>query len=326
MPIAMVQASGTRSYFHTNRQGSTISMSGDNGQISEGPYRYDAYGDGAPATGVPFKYTGRRLDPETGLYYYRARYYSAALGKFLQVDPIGYADQMNLYGYVDNDPGNRLDPTGRATLEIIGTFSKVTPNGTITVTVGIGADHHGNWAITITIGGGREKGIPPRGPTSGESTSVSVGIQGSDGDTMDDLGGPFASIGFTASRKGRAVRAEGFTGIGTKGQPVVGGNVSVGVGEGDSFSTSGTFTIVLPLTAENLALVAELINSSGDAVPVAIAVLKDRFMGSGQSGTRGSPGSRGVKMMSSSRNASNWSIDGEDITGERCTGRKSCND
>jgi len=61
----------------------------------------------------PYRFTARRWDPESGLYYYRARMYLPKLGRFLQVDPVGYsAGDMNLYRYVGNNPVNATDPLG----------------------------------------------------------------------------------------------------------------------------------------------------------------------------------------------------------------------
>jgi RHS repeat-associated protein len=74
--------------------------------------RYDEYG--APQTGNVgrFQYTGQAWIPELAMSYYKARIYSTVLGRFLQVDPTGYDDQLNLYAYVADDPINRTDPDG----------------------------------------------------------------------------------------------------------------------------------------------------------------------------------------------------------------------
>jgi RHS repeat-associated protein len=113
-PLAMYEGSGGSApkYFHADERGSIIVVSEANGTAGAG-IKYSAYGesDVAPQT---FGYTGQLYLASLGAYYYKARMYSPQTGRFLQPDPIGYTDGMNLHAYVGGDPINAVDPSGLA--------------------------------------------------------------------------------------------------------------------------------------------------------------------------------------------------------------------
>jgi len=105
-----------RNYLHADNQGTVVATTTDSGSGGAfgAQYRYSSYGEPNTWTGSRFRYTGQIIIPEAQLYYYKARMYDPRLGRFLQTDPIGYKDDLDLYAYVGNDPVSRTDPSGKS--------------------------------------------------------------------------------------------------------------------------------------------------------------------------------------------------------------------
>ncbi|MBI3020541.1 MAG: RHS repeat-associated core domain-containing protein [Candidatus Omnitrophica bacterium] len=124
-PLLMVRQ-GRFSYLHQDGLGSVTAATDARGALVE-TYRYRAFGEGtvlapdgsaraASALQNPYRFTGRELDGETNLYFYRARYYQQTIGRFLTPDPFPASptnpQSLHRYSYVENNPINRLDPLG----------------------------------------------------------------------------------------------------------------------------------------------------------------------------------------------------------------------
>jgi RHS repeat-associated protein len=117
-PIIRVTAANDANYFHQDGLGSVVATTDLSGNLTAAQL-YDAWGKPQPTASLgnlgQYGYTGREPD-ETGMMYYRARYYDPAIGRFTQRDPIGFGGGINQYAYVSGDPVNGTDPGGNVAL------------------------------------------------------------------------------------------------------------------------------------------------------------------------------------------------------------------
>jgi len=106
------------SYYLTDHLGSTAAFTNAAGNVIE-QRTYDSFGNSTVSTRTRYGYTGRERDPDTGLLYYRARFYDPQVGRFISEDPAGLSAAINSYSYTANNPIWAYDPLGLSSILVV---------------------------------------------------------------------------------------------------------------------------------------------------------------------------------------------------------------
>ena len=197
---------------------SVVGLVDESGNIVES-YSYDAYGntqvfnaEGAEiersAIGNRYAFQGREIDWETGLYYFRARWYDPETGRWLSKDPLGIAGGLNLYEAFGNNAVNFIDPMGlerRLKTTTFGLMFSGIGGGGVTLGFGIAINSDGSIQFFVSVGGGAgydvsasvEVGHGDQGMLNGESYNTSAGGYGFQGtQSWDDKGNSMKSVSY----------------------------------------------------------------------------------------------------------------------------------
>ena len=202
-PIIWFEGSTTTSprYYVQNYQGSVIGYTDASGNLTE-MYKYGPYGEPLVGqsplinfAGSRFRYTGQTTLPEASLYYYKARVYDPVFGRFLQTDPIGSKDDLDLYDYTGDDPVNKTDSTGLAPCESRPCPREVHDNqgGTVTTRGWQNPNHHTGahaglgYRVWVTHPDGSRTGY---GHLEPNATMTNVGDHVNPGGTVGEYANP----------------------------------------------------------------------------------------------------------------------------------------
>ncbi|HEX6738718.1 MAG TPA: RHS repeat-associated core domain-containing protein, partial [Vicinamibacteria bacterium] len=173
-PLARRGSDASTIFYHVDHLGSIVKTT-DAGGGGVTTRAYDPFGKPlAGAAEAGYAFTGREWDPETGLYYYRARYYDPKTGRFISEDPIGFAGaDVNVYAYVWNQPARFIDPMGTTGLEpVAGTAGYQVAQGVLAGE----ALTTGGAATTSAAGGATMAGTSAAAATGAVAVAAVAGI------------------------------------------------------------------------------------------------------------------------------------------------------